>query len=1176
MHDADNSLKLSLGAYADTLIASLSNAENLVLVGEIDGLAQRMAKVGATRAESSQSYGAAIFKELLPERFRTFFENTTASALTLNVDQQLANVDWQLTYDGREFWNNKFKISVAPKSPDTSGGTTRSHLQLDTQRTLRQLTVLSYDLVGSTDLIRDWDKENYSLRLEEMHRQLTTIVKRWGGISDLPQGDDGIMCYFGVHHLREDTVHCALHAALELAQEAQRLQMPVRFGVATGEIAVSSVHLIGEDINLAARIQKVAPLGAVLTSHSTAELAKTYFNLAAYSSTETLKGFPKAQTLYLLHGPKPLHDRAPNAESDGSILLGRQAEMDRLLEGWATAVSGTPRWLHVTGEVGIGKSRLVASFIHQLQPIGGSSAIVCRCYAETSGRAFSPIVDMLERWFQVLPSDSVDARSEKISQSIAENGIAPHDQIAVKYLLGLPHSADQDPLFYRPKEPRRQFIMRTMAHWLMKQAQNQAMCLVVEDLQWADPSTLDFLRCLRDTAKDCSLLVLLTERSSLDQNLGAPIELADGQLRLGRLAASAVRNMIDALTAHASLPQHVVDAIAAKSDGVPLFVEMSTRAVLESPLMHAGPAGLRLTGDFPIPPTLNGLLMQRLDNLGPARQFAQFCSVIGREIPRQMLLALCDSGAANMPPAQAQLHLAALLRSGLVLTTTDTQRNVLNYYFRHALIHEVAYQSMWRTDRLQLHSGIAKAIVQTLPEMGTAQPEVLAQHYEASGDLAEGFKWHLKAARKYKQAEAHVESLAHLAAAKHLLLRLPGSTEVSKTMLDTELTMAGQLIATKGYGSDGAGQSYRSALSLAQTLGDKKAMLRAQLGLEAYYLMRADFGQAHAYLIQAQATALEFNDALTRSQCLFALANVLHHQGHAKAMQEVCEQCLQVCRNSDLQEKLVQSPEVMSLMYSAVCLWEIGQVDFSVQRASEGVDKARQLGQRLGLGQALGMQAMVLLWCGDLEPALRISQEAIDVCQAGGHDMWSAHARLIHGACVCELGEPERGLQEMDAAYELWTATGTVVTRTFYLVLRAQANAGLGRIESGLGLVAEASRIVKEHGERYYEPEVLRVKGELLLLQAEQNASELCDARQLTGLADAAFAEARATAVGLGYASLALRAAASQARRCLQTAARASGIEGLRSALAVLQSGANTRDQLVACQILEQLREFAD
>lgn len=1030
------------------------------------------------------------------------------------------------------------------------------------ERSFRQVTALSYDLVGSTQLMHSLGMEQYSLKLLEYHRRFARVVERCGGLSDQPQGNDGVMCYFGVHHVHEDTVCAAVQAGLQLLDVAGQMELRIRIGMATGQVAVNTDQLVGVCVHLAARIQSLAPVGTILASAATAELAQPHFDFEPFVHDQVLKGFADNPRVFKLGSTRPPAVLQLAGSDQTAALVGRAQETAQLEDHWRRVRQGKARWVHVTGEAGIGKSRLVAQFAQRVAQQAHHRAYVCRCYSQSAGRAFGPIIELLERLYGIQSTDDVPTRQEKLARSIAESGITPYDHLAIRYLLGLPTQDSRNPNLQLAHEPRRRFVLRTMASWLINQAHNDPVCLVFEDLQWADPSTLQYLQQLRTDSQDCALLVLLTQRSS---NVHPTSELADYALALGRLDDLAVHAMIDGLVGQHLLGSRERELIADKSDGVPLFIEMSTHMVLESRTVSAvaGEAGSASAALIPV--KLRDLLMQRLDNLGPARQLAQLCSVIGREFPRAMLLSMCDARVAAIPAGRLQTYLATLLGSGMLLGKGGTATDHVQYHFRHALVHEVAYQSMWETDRRSLHRAIAQAIEAHMPDVATAQPELLAHHYQASGMLEQGAKWHWLAARKYKAQEAHTESLNHLDLAKALLLQLPANAQRHRSELEIELTKAGQLIATRGYGSAGAGHSYLAALALAKDLNDKKSVLRAQLGLEAYHLMRADFGQAHAYLAQAHHTALEFDDPLTRAGCLFALANVLHHQGHGQAMLEHSDQCLQVCRQSALRGKLVQSPEVMSLMYSAVSMWEMGLVDQSRQRAREGVEIAERLGQRLGLGQALGMLAMILHWCGELEQATEASARAIAICQAGEHDMWTAHAQLMHGSCLSEQGDPKQGLALMDAGYTLWESTGTIVTRTFYLALRCAACIALGRTAQALALIDEAARIVREHGERYYEPEVLRIRGEALLLDAAQRGVEAMTQ------ADAAFAQAAAAARELGYHSLGLRVAISMARRCRQLGDHRQATSLLRDALSALHEGKETRDQRVARELLAEL-----
>jgi class 3 adenylate cyclase/tetratricopeptide (TPR) repeat protein len=1043
-------------------------------------------------------------------------------------------------------------------------------------RSFRQVTSLSYDLVGSTTLMEELGAELYSSRLSICHSRFGSIVKHWGGVSDRPQGDDGIMCYFGTAHAHEQTARSAISAAIELLAAAKELKVQIRVGLATGQVAVSSDQFVGLTVHLAARIQSVAQPSEILVSAVTASLARPHFNFELFSDSHSLKGFSSPSAVFKLVGKGSLPEPVELGEGIEFPIFGRRIELERLFSIWDNLANSGSYWLRLEGEAGIGKSHLIAGF----RSLTGSRknatinrltskherVIVCRCFLETRTRAFAPLIALIERWFYVQATDDEAVRLSKIAQGIQNESPSLEDVQALGLLMGVPTEFAPDPSYSVVQEPRRRFLIRKMATWVLNRSELQPTCFVLEDLQWADPSTLEFLQQLRSESSQFPLFVIVTERSDTAKSSTGNNQVnCDETLRLESISSIAVLDMVDQLSNGVKLPQGLAEAIALKSDGIPLFVEMSTRMVLESPQSAETFSSKQFATGLPIPVTIRDLLMQRLDNLGSARPLVQICSAIGREFPYQLLEALIDSEVSALSRKELRMQLTILLDSELLLATNDSEPIHRRFYFRHALIQEAAYQSMWESDRRSLHLTIAQTIETQLPNIVSSQPEVLAHHYQSGGTLKESAKWHWLSARKYKAEDSHVESLFHLSEAKALLYNLPLTKERIKSELDVELATAGQLIATKGYGSNAAGQSYLAALSLAQQLEDKKSILRAQLGLEAYYLMRADFGQAHAYLSLAQSTAKEFDDPLTKAQCIFALANVLHHQGHAKAMQELCDACLKICRESNLKNKLVQSPEVMSLMYSAVGLWEMGHVDLARKRACEGVEVADRLGQRLALGQALGMQAMVLLWCGDLESAKQISERAVVVCQAGEHDMWSAHARLIYGCCISELGDPERGLALMDEAYELWISTGTVITRTFYLALRAAACVTSNKVSLGLELVNEACRIIDVHGERYYEPEVLRIKGELLLVNSRS------DAAKDEQVAEEFFQKANRSAVLLGYHSLALRVSLSESKLHLQRGRKVEAIAALQEALQRLTEGGDTRDQIEAKKMLALL-----
>lgn len=1026
------------------------------------------------------------------------------------------------------------------------------------ERSFRQVTSLSYDLVGSTDLMQRKGVEAYSIALLEYHRRFAAIIKQWGGTSDEPQGDDGIMCYFGALQAREDSVRSAIFAAIDLIEEARRNGIEIRIGMATGQVAVNETHFVGLSVHLAARIQSLASPGEILVSGTTAELARTHFGFEPFNYSQTLKGFSNPASVFKVEQARAMTQWSRWSSGNETALVGRESEVNQLLAKWEQVRDGHGIWLRVSGEAGIGKTRLISAFAQNLETAGEAEIFICRCFPETQSSAFGPVIDLLERWFQIQPTDDCPTRQSRVERTIETQGITDGERQAVSHLLGL--SAGQAADLQRPlgTEPRRHTVLESMAGWMVRQANAKPLLFVMEDIQWADPSTLEFLDQLKSASARSALMTIVTERSERPAPQGH--EFADEAMHIGRLSSPAVRELIRTLASSTTISRHLVNAIEAKSDGVPLFVEMSTRIVIESG-QHQKPDDAPESQMLPIPQTVHGLLMQRLDSLGPARQLAQLCGAIGREFSLELLDAVTQNATSPVSPAQLRHHLGILIQSGLLLASRHQANQ--HFYFGHALIQDVAYQSMWESDRRILHQGIAQTLESRFPETCKTEPEILAHHLGASGQHQAAVKWHLLSAKKHKGNEAHYEALAHLGQAKHWLQSLKAAPARDKQELDIELMQAGQLIATKGYGSESVGQCYRRALALSLNLQDKKALLRAQLGIEAYHFLRGDFAQAHAYIAQAQRTAAEFNDGLTIAQCQWAVANILFHQGEVRTALDKMDECVAGCQRAGLKTSLVQSPQVMSLMYSSFCLWALGFADQALVRADAAVTLAESMKHRLGIGQALGMKGMVQLVCGDTAGARLTSERAVSVCESGDHEMWTAHARFINGCAIAGEGELERGLAIMDDADALWAATGAILTRSFYLVMRAQVNLQLLRHDRARELVAEARKIVVQHGERYFEAEVLRVEGEILL--ADGATAEHRNEVEMR------FNEAIATAQARQLKALDLRARLSLCRLIADNGQPARATTLLNSILAEFHEGKDTHDYKAAKSFLAVL-----
>ncbi|MGP1676435.1 MAG: ATP-binding protein [Burkholderiales bacterium] len=1025
---------------------------------------------------------------------------------------------------------------------------------------LRQVTVMSHDLVDSTRLLGTLGAEKYSDLLASYHERCAKIVAGHGGISDDPQGDDGIMCYFGVPVAHEDAAARSLRAGLEIIDAVAALGVKVRIGVVTGQVVVKAGQPVGVAIHLAARIQSIAEPGTLVVSDSTRQIVKQQFSFALVERIPHLKGFDRPTAVYRLlgqarHNSTERFDAAPKL----ARFVGRERELRLIEEQWAAARAGAARAVLVSGEAGIGKSRLVREFRHSAS-LTRREAIETRCAPGHANSAFHPVIELLRRMLQIGDDDSVESKLDKIDAALA-SGIEIEGAVQlIASLLLIPFEPRHARLDYTP-EKQRQLTLDILLRWICREAGKTPTCLIVEDVQWMDPSTADFLSRLVAKAARLPLLVLLTRRADSMQPLGNAI--AAFEVELGGLSRDAARAMILGTCGEYSMSDEIVSLLADKADGVPLYIEESTRMAVE---LNAGStsgesaSALRLA----VPATIQDLLMARLDRLGSARQVAQLGAAIGREFTFALLQALVAHQSSPIRMDDLATRLGTLIDSGLLIKKGELP-NAL-FYFKHALIRDAAYQSLWERDRKSLHRCIAIVAGEAFPEIAESQPELLAHHCAEAGMDAEALAYWERAARRAAARSAHAEAIGHLNSGLQLIARLASSPARDRAELGLQLLLAGQLIATEGYGADQVGRVYARALELCQTAADESALIKIRLGLEGYHFMRADFEQAHANALHAAAMLTASTDPMRRLQSAWAIANILFHQGELASAVERMDACLKDYDRALHHPRAVQDPGVMCLCYSAWGKWQLGYSDQAIQRARGVVALAEALKHRFSMGEAYGFCTSVHHFRGENAEGLRCAARAIEICEDGGFAVWLAHAQLMRGRIVAEQGDPEAGVAEMAKAYDMWAATGAVVTTPFYLAMQAEGLALAGRPDDGLTLLQRAFDIVCKHGERYYEAEIRRLFGELILQAAATRGRDEGAEAERWYLGALAFAQEKR------LHALVLRSAASLARLRMAQGRAAEALQILVPAYAWFEEGGNTRDLKQARALIENLR----
>jgi predicted ATPase/class 3 adenylate cyclase len=1023
---------------------------------------------------------------------------------------------------------------------------------LPQERGLRQVTTLAFDLADSTPLLRRLGDESYARLLAGIHRQRVGVVQRHGGLSADAQGDDGVLSFFGYPETTGMAARDALAAALEIRDLLIASGVGARIGVATGQVAIHEGQPHGTSLVLAARLQARARPGSVLVAESTQVLARELFAFGPAQALD-LKGLDPCAAFELL-GPSAASAPAAEAAVTGPF-VGRAAERARLAAQWQTSRDGAVRVVLVRGEAGIGKSRLMDEFLGDLRE-GGTDALELRGHAEAATSPLRAVAQSLRRALGIPGQAAAEAMLAALMAALPPD--TPDADVAViAALLEIPPTP-RNPAPTETGAGLRRHTLAALLAWARRVMRRQALCLVVEDLQWVDPSSRELLEELCREAGGARLLVVLTLR---DPGPAPALPLTVHEtIELKGLTAAESLALVRAAPGLEAMPQALAQQLAARADGVPLFLEESVRSVLER--LRSGTQGWEqaLTE---VPVTLQDVLMSRVDRLGAARRTAQLAAVVGRAFDVETLQALAACLPFELPATAVAAHLRVLLREGVVRPQAGDAA-APRLVFRHGLIRDVAYQSLWAEDRRAAHAAVAGMLGAREADTGGAPPEALAHHEELAGLEAQALAHWEAAAREALARSAYVESLAHLQRALALLRRQPPGRGRDEHELRLVLQQASRAISTAGYGADEVERGYQRAYALAEALGSEPALLKVELGLEAWYFMRADFARAEEHTRLAAARAKASGSALDALQVRWAQANILYHRGEAAAAVPLMDRCLADYQPQMHRRSAVQDPAVMCLGYSAWCRWDLGFADDALARAQRALALADTLEHRLSQAVAHQLLAGVLLFRGAAEPALAHAERSLAICEDAGFLAWRAIARVTRGSVLCELGRSAPGLAELQGGYEDWCATGAVVTRAFCLRALAQGLASSGQPAAALPLLREALDLVRSTGERYHEPEVRRLLGELTLR---------CGAGSVTAEEEGEhwLLGAHAAATSRHLRAHALRAATTLAAHRMARGQTGPARDVLEPPLRALTEGARTPDVLRARQLLDTL-----
>jgi class 3 adenylate cyclase/DNA-binding winged helix-turn-helix (wHTH) protein/predicted ATPase len=1049
------------------------------------------------------------------------------------------------------------------------------HTLLPPEAERRHLTVLCCDLADSPALAARLDPEEYREVVRAYHQICAEVIHQFDGYLAQYLGD-GVLVYFGYPVAHEDDAQRAVRAGLDLLDACASLsphpallpgdQVVVRLGVHTGLVVVGDVGAgtrheplaLGETPTIAARLPHLAAPNTLVISAATQQLVVGYFRWKALGA-HTLPGLAQPLEVYRVLGASGAQSRLEVAATHGlTPLVGRAQEMGLLLACWMRVTEGMGQVVILGGEAGIGKSRLVQVLKEHVAG-EGHAWLECQGSPYYQHTALYPLTELLaRRLLHVEPEATAAQKVQHLEEFLGQHDLSLAETVPLfASLLSLPVPATYPPVQVSPEQQRQQ-TLHALLGLLLRLAAAQPLLLVMEDLHWVDPSTLEWLSLLVDQGPTARILALCTCRPDFRPPWTGRSHCT--QVTLARLPQRQATALTHQVAHGKALPAEVVAQIVAKTDGVPLFVEELTKTVLESGLLQEQEEHYALTGPLPplaIPVTLHDSLLARLDRLGAAKGLAQLGATLGREFAYALLQAVAPWNEEALRRELQQLVVAELLyQRGLPPQAT--------YLFKHALIQDAAYQSLLKSTRQQYHQRIAQVLERQFPDIVETQPELLAQHYTGAGLPMQAIPYWQRAGQRALERSAHVEALAHLTTGLELLHALPETPERAQHELALHLTVGPALIATKGYAAPEVASTYARARQLCTQVGDTQQLCLILRGLAAFYIGQAavetvwDIGEHMLRLAQSlphatyrlEAHSLLGSTSYYRGRLTLARTHLEHGIALFHAPQGACQTSY-----------VPANAAVSCLTFAALVLWHLGYPAQALARSGEALTLARELAHPFSLCYGLMFTAVLHHVRREAGVVQERAEALIAHASDQGFAQWRAQGTMLCGWARATQGRVTEGFEQLQQGLEAYRRTGAVLGLPYYLTCLAEVYGHMGREDKGVAMLDEALALGAHTGMRVAEAGQLCLKGVFLGRQAHPD---------LHG-AEACFQQALTVARHQQAKSFELRAAMSLSRLWQQQGKQTEARELLAPVYGWFTEGFDTADLQEAKALLDAL-----
>jgi class 3 adenylate cyclase/predicted ATPase len=951
----------------------------------------------------------------------------------------------------------------------------------------RQVTVMFSDLVGSTALSARMDPEDLREVISAYQKCVAETVQSFGGFVAKFMGD-GVLIYFGYPEAHEDDAERAVHAGLELVAAVSGLKthaaLQTRVGIATGLVVVGDLigsgasqeqAIVGETPNLAARLQSVAEPNSVVIAESTRKLVGNLFELEDLGAQD-LKGIAGSVRAWSALRPASVEGRFDAFHATGlTELVGRDEEIELLLRRWSKAKTGEGQVVLLSGEPGIGKSRLTAGLLERVSA-EPHTRLRYFCSPQHTDSALYPIISQMERAAALAHDDTQQEKLDKLDTVLALSFTPRRDAALFAQMLSLPNDGRYPTLELAPQQ-RRQRTLEALTAQVEALSRSNPVLMIFEDVHWLDPTSLEALGRTVDRVRTLSVLLIVTFRPEFEPPwIGRPYVTA---LTLNRLGEREIAAMIDGVTGNKPLPESIRQDIIERTDGVPLFVEEMTKAVLEA---EGEGDARKTTGAVPssaqaVPASLHASLMARLDRLGAAKEIAQIGAVIGREFSHALLAAVAGKGQVELQSALDRLMAAGLLfRQGVPPHA--------NYLFKHALVQDAAYGTLLREPRRALHARIAETLRDRFTTVADAEPEVVAHHFTQAVFAEAGIEWWSKAGERALRTSAYEEAIAHLEKALDLAGTLAESATQRLLRLRLQIAYGQALIHARGFAAPETDTAFSRAREFASEIEDVTERFPVYYGLWAGSWVRGEFAQmrepAQAFLDDTK------NRPGTREASIAhrLLGSTCWLQGDFIGARTHLENSLAIYdseRDRDFAFRFGQDTGVSATIVLALTLWPLGDIKRASQCADEATTQAAMSTHVATEAFAHGYKSLFEMMRRDAGRALHEGDVLLGLAREHVMPQWLAIGTFTLGWSRWHSGDREVGEKEMRNGMALFREQGIRFPLPLCAVLLAEIEDELGRFEHALAILDDALADAERTGQHHFDVELHRQHGALLL-----------------------------------------------------------------------------------------------